>query len=306
MKRILQLPALLYAALCVLPGSAQAQYEYESIAYPGYAFVQVFGVNDSGDLVGTAYEPGQAAFVYSSMDGSATEIPPIDGYGAIGVLGINDAGTIAGSVLDLDGVTSRAFTRRSNGNVTVFSHPDAVSQTVARAVNNRGLSTGTYDRADGTLGGFLYDPQTETFTDLVPSVITIAQGISSKGDVVGDARFDADPCGGAVPFQRYGWVRRKDGTVTLFQVNGWHTVARGINDAGKVVGWAVDTSTSTSHGFIIDVPETSCANVGAGPAEWVDFPGATFTFPQGITNSDDIVGFYDDGSISNGFLAVRQ
>ncbi len=299
------LAAVAVGSLAV-PVLANAQYDFQDISYPGQPDTQVFGINDSGDAVGTGFGATAIPFVYSSMDGTHTPVPPADGYASTSVLGINDAGDMAGSVTSLDLTTTSAFIRSKKGTYTVFSHPDAISSTTARAINNKGLVTGTRDTVDGSLAGFLYDPRTETFTDLVPSLLTIAQGISSKGDVVGDARFEVDPCGGATPLGRYGWVREKDGTVILFQVNGQRTAARGINDAGKVVGFTTDPFTGQTKGFVIDAPDTNCEAVAVDASDLFAFPGSDFTFPEGITNSGDIVGLYQDAVNGFGFIATRQ
>ena len=302
-------PVLAAIAIAGLIGplTVQAQYDYLDIGVPGQQNTSVFGINDSGDAVGTGSVPDTVPFIYSSMDGSITPVAPAEGYLDTSLLGINDAGDTAGVVTSLDGTTRSAFVRSKKGTYTVFSHPDAISDTTARAINNKGLVTGTRDDANGLLQGFLYDPKTNTFTDLVPSTLTIAQGISSKGDIVGDARYEVDPCGNGTPFIRYGWLHDKRGNVTLFQVNGLRTAARGINDAGKITGFTTDPVTGQTTGFVIDAPDTNCENVVVDASELLAFPGADATFPEAITNSGDVVGIYFDplGS-TRGFIATPQ
>jgi hypothetical protein len=46
------------------------------------------------------------------------------------------------------------------------------------------------------------------------------------------------------------------------------------------------------HGFLLD----------AGVVTTIDPPGATFTFPTGINNRGQVVGFYDDGGRGLGFM----
>lgn len=294
------------AGALIGPMAAQAQYDFTDISLPGADQSQVFGINDSGDAAGTGADPA-VPYVYSARDGSFTLVPPAAGYATTSALGINDPGELVGTVANLDGVTSSAFVRSRKGRYQVFSHPDAVTSTTARAINNRGLVTGTRDTPAGSLAGFLYDPKTGSFTDLVPSVLTIAHGINSRGDIVGDARFEVDPCGGPFPFQRYGWLREKDGTVLLFQVNGLRTAARGINDAGKVVGFTSDPFTGQTKGFVINAPEVNCEVVPVDVSDLLQFPGSDNTIPEAITNSGDIVGIYiDEFQNTRAFIATSQ
>lgn len=299
--------AALALGVLIGPTIAHAQYDYEQVGIAGQNSTQVFGINDSGDAVGNSFDPDNIPFVYASMDGTLEEIVPAAGYLTTSVLGISDAGIIVGGVANLDGVTASAFIRSKNGEYTVFSHPNAVSQTTARGVNNKGLVTGTYDTATGALAGFLYDPKTGTFTDLVPSDFTIPHGINSRGVVVGDARFFEDPCGGPDDFQRYGWVRDKDGSVVLFRVNGQSTRARGISDAGMIAGSTFDLVTFEEKGFVIKAPESDCESVSVDPSEYLQFPGSVLTILEGMTNSGDVVGIYDDGFAGpKGFIARPQ
>lgn len=287
---------------------AQAQYDYQPVDYPGGTDTQVFGINERGDVVGNgSVAPDTFPFVFTSKNGNFINVAPLAGYASTAVLGINDAGVMVGSVLSLDETTTSGFIRDNKGNFTLFSHPDAVSNTTARGINNKGLVTGTRDTSDGFLAGFLYDPKAGTFTDLVPSILTIAHGINSKGSVAGDARFEVDPCGGLNAFERYGWVRAKDGSTVLFQVNGERTVARGISDSGFITGNVLDPSTNELKGFVIKAPTENCEPIPVDASELLQFPASEATFPEGITNSGDIVGIYFDASDSSrGFIASPQ
>ena len=310
-----QIVAGLALTLLLGSGAASAQYDYQQIDFPGPPGSNLGGINDSGDAVGNSGSvsgigigPDTAPFIYSSMDGTATELVPATGYLSTSLIGINDAGEMVGSVLGLDGTSTSGVIRRQNGEYTVFDHPDAGTRTSARAINNKGLVTGIYFRVDETIGGFLYEPDTETFTDLSPSYSwSIPHGINSKGIVVGDARFEVDPCGGQSPsFSRYGWVRGRDGSVVLFQVNGESTRARGINDAGFIAGVVNDSFAGEIKGFVLKAPKMNCQSIEIDSADLLQFPGATQMFPEGITNSGEVVGLFFDGLGSHGFIATEQ
>jgi hypothetical protein len=306
-----QITAVLAAGLLAGPMLVQAQYDFEISDYPGADFTQVFGISDRGDVVGTAVDLDSIPFVYDSKKGTFTDVAPIAEYDDTSVLGISDSGVLVGSVTVDDLVSGLII--HQDGSATVFVHPDAVSFTQARGVNSEGLVTGYRDSADNQFvpeNGFIYDPETGTFTDIVPSLFTIAQGINSRGDVVGHATFDGnfgapDPCGSSDPFLRRGWLRTPDGTVTYFDVNGGSTSARGITDSGTIAGFVTDTAT---FGFVVELDGSQCQSILIADDDLLAFPGVgdTFTFPGGIKNSGEVVGSYDDDDGTHGFIATPQ
>jgi hypothetical protein len=305
---------LLVVAMGLLAGpiAAQAQYDYQTIDHPGAPDTQVFGINDRGAVVGNGFTNGFTfPFVYASKNGTFTDVAPVAGFDDTSVLGITDNAVMVGSVVD--GSVTSGLIIDQNGASTVFDHPDAVSFTQARGVNNKGLVTGYRDDANDQFApenGFIYDPKTETFTDIVPSIFTIAQGINSGGDVVGSAIFDGnfgvpDPCGSSDFVQR-GWLRTKDGTVTYFSVNGGATRARGINDSGTIAGFVNDPGSGLIKGFVVELDGSQCQSFTIADADLLHFPGAVFTFPGGIKNSGEVVGSYDDLTNIHGFIATPQ
>jgi len=312
-----QLLVVLATGLVAAPMAAQAHeeqsvYDFQQIDYPGQTQTQVFGINDSGDAVGIGADPDTLPFVYESMDGRLTDVPPADGYATTSLVGINDAGVMVGTVRSLDLSTASGFIRSKKGTYTVFSHPDAGSFTSARGVNNKGLVSGYYRDTANTAIGFIYDSKTETFADIDTgsSLFTIAHGINSKGEVVGNAWFSSanDPCGSGSPGDvQYAWLRARDGSVTFFQINGQSTSARGINDMGLIVGQTVDPFTFERKGFIAKAPESSCESVAVATSDLLQFPGLGWTIAEGITNSGVIVGIIRD-ALNNvhGFIATPR
>ncbi len=301
---------LLAVAIGLLAGpiAAQAQYSYQFFVHPEDSdIIQVFGINDRGDVVANG---DGVPFVYDSKKGEFTDVTPAIGFASTGVLGITDSGVMVGSVDSLDLTTTSGFIRSKDGTYTVFDHPDAVSSTNPRGVNNKGLVTGFRDDLNVITIGFIYDSNSGTFTDLNPtSFFTIAQGINSKGEVVGSSNFFVadDPCAGlGNPFRRYGWLRATDGTVTYFEVNGSHTSARGINDEGSIAGFFIDPNDGKFKGFKVELDGSQCQSVTVAAGDLLEFPGADATFVGGIKNSGDVVGSYDDGTTSLGYIARPQ
>ena len=311
MKMKNQSLAVLAFGLMAGPMVAQAQgYDYESFNYPGSTFDQVFGINDRGDAVGNGdIAPDGIPYVYDTKKRRFTNVTPVAGFDRTSVLGISDNGVLVGSVDD--GLVVSGLIIDMNGASTVFNHPDAVSFTQARGVNNKGLVTGFRDDANDQFAaenGFIYDPKTGAFTDIVPSIFTIAQGINSRGDVVGSAIFDGnfgapDPCGSSDPFVRRGWLRTEDGSVTYFSVNGGATSARGITDSGTIAGFVNDPGSGLFKGFVVELDGSQCQSFSIADADLLHFPGSAGNFVGGIKNSGEVVGSYDDGTTSLGFIA---
>jgi hypothetical protein len=318
------LPMLAALGCLVVSTSAQAQdYSYQSIEYPGQTCdslicIQVFGNNEHGDVVGTAaVVPDVIPFIYDARTGEFTNVTPIEGYDQTVLIDINDRGDVVGSVGGA-GTQSGLIVNR-DGSSIIFDHPDAVNGTSARGINNPGLVTGFYlpvidfeQNLFSTNTGFIYDPTDGTFTDIVPSELTIAQGINSRGDVVGSANFGVvygggnieDPCNPGSFFARYGWVRTADGDVTYFRVNGGNTAARAINDAGQIGGFV------NGRGFVVELDGTQCQEITIAEEDMILFPGADYTFVQGLSNAGVISGAYgtfDGGTnIERGFVATPQ
>ncbi|MFZ2508082.1 MAG: hypothetical protein WAW79_06400 [Steroidobacteraceae bacterium] len=299
----------LVGASCAWQAQADS-YTYQLVDHPGTAATQVFGINNKGSVVGNGFDAlNSYPFVYDSKKGTYTTVAPAAGYFNTHVLGINEAGVMVGRVdTSADGSTSSAFIRGKDGSFTVFSHPDAASFTEARGVNNTRLVSGWRDSSTGETVGFVYDSRKGTFTDIVPSLATIAQGINARGDVVGSATFPIadDPCppsaGGTA---RYGWLRTKDGTVTYFDVNGGRTSARGITDSGTIAGFVTDV-TGVTKSFVVTLDGSQCQSITVADADLLEFPGHDTTFAGGISNPGVVVGATNDPSgTSHGFIAKK-
>ena len=291
-RRCIQVFVVLTAIVCSF--SAQAAYTFVIVTYPGADGTQLWGVNNSGQMLGQAvYNTApNVNFLYDAQKKTFTTLAPVPGEDNTGMTGINNAGVIVGSAFDSNGIES-GLIRNTKGKFTIFSHPGPLDNTEARAVNNRGLVSGyAYDDNMDNYIGFIYDPAHGSYTDLpfVGSPQVIAQGINTSGEVVGSVRLPDQGKYSDYPTGRYGFLRDTYGTITLFQVNGFDTRARGINDSGLITGFFVDANGDT-NGYVGTVP-----NLSFQP---LNVPGAIDTFAQAINNSGQIVGFTDN----NGFIA---
>lgn len=320
LKRNLVSAAVVGALALSAAVSAQDAYDYAPIDYPGADRSQVFGVNERGDAIGNAFADGPGGtidrfpFVYDIRKDRFTLVDDVAGFDATSVLANNNRGDIVGSVFDEAIPRESGVLIDKKGRAEVFDHPDAVSVTQPRAINNRGVVTGFRDNNDpfDFQVGWIYDPKRGTFTDIVPSAATIAQGINGRGDVVGSATFftQDDPCNPGAPpggSVGYGWLRTTDGNVSFFTVNGERTRARGITDSGTIVGWTLNETTGEVRGFVTDAEIGYCEDIAVGPDGILAYPGAQATFAQAITNWGAVVGSYNDatGEVQS-FVAVPK
>jgi probable HAF family extracellular repeat protein len=92
-----------------------------------------------------------------------------------------------------------------------IDHPDAVTETAASAINNRGQIVGGYVDAEGTIRGFLlkdgvFTPIDHPDAGAGPSAGTVARDTNKRGQIVG---FYVDAEG-----EVHGFLRDKQGVFT--------------------------------------------------------------------------------------------
>ncbi len=282
-----------------------------------------------------------AAALLSAGAASADTLTPVAPYvganvAGVGLLGINNAGWTTGSVYYNDG-TAAGFLRSPTGDYTIFNDPNnsSATYTQGRAIDNNntviGFSAGTnlspasqleFKRtADGTI------TQLTRPSDGLP-LSGIAQGINSSGVIVGNYRAVQPDANNSV--RNRGFIL--DGTTfTSLNAGGtyYNVNARGINDAGTVVGFTFslgqgfiyqngaytfytnphDTQNSTifeainNTGTILggysDADGNSHAfsfNVATGAFTDINVPGATNVQTFGINDSGQFVVATDGGS----------
>lgn len=290
-----------------MTANAQADYDLQIVKYPGSTSTQLWGINNRGNVVGNGDDCDP--FIYDPKNSTFTDVMPVAGYECTSILGISNSGILAG-VVRSDGVESGLILDKK-GNTIIFDHPDTVFGTEARDINNDGFVTGiAFMEGTEEIGrGFIYDPVADTFTDIVPSVLTIPQGINEDGYVVGSALFisgsgPADPCGGSDLIKYYGWLRAPDGTVTFFDVNGEQTRARDITDSRTITGWTSNFDTGEIKSFVTMLDGTQCQSLTIPDSELLIGPEVSSRSAQGISNSGVVVG--SDLNSGQGFIATPQ
>ena len=311
-KRGHALSILALGMLAVSMAAKAQDYAYKTIDSPSAPNTQVFGINDRGDAVGNGFDAvGSYPFVYNTKSGTFTSVANVTGFDRTSILANSDAGILGGSVVNVASFARSGLIIDKRGNATVIQHPEAVFLTQVRGLSANGLAVGFRDDVDPlTIVGFIFDPKDGSFIDLIPSLQTVAQGINSRGEVVGSSVFlpGEDPCNTGFPgTTRYGWLRTTDGNITYFSVNGGRTSARGISDAGAIVGFTEDPFTFEAKSFVTHLDGTQCQAITIADEDLLAFPGSSRTLAQSITNSGKVVGTYvDDLFVLHGFIATPQ
>ena len=222
----------------------------------------VFGMNAINTIVGTQ---NGAAFMLAA-NGSAQPLPtPAT---ATSAFGINDKGQIVGQYTNAQGQTPGFALVNMKTSAITINAPSGPNTVNAQGINNFGLIVGFYVGTDGQDHGF------------------IANLSSAKNGVL---------TGTPVPDPTIPAVAGEAGATFVF------SQLLGVNDAGIVVGYYGDSTTS-QHGFLY--------NTNTGKYTFVDDPSEKFsggvevTQITGISDSGELAGFYSDANgVFHGFTA---
>ena len=123
-----------------LPTHAAGSFSFTAIDFPGATDTYVFGINDSGEIVGFFREAGRSGHGFlRSATGAFTAID-VPGAATTSALKINRVGQIVGTFVDARG-KFHGFLRAPTGTVTSIDVPGAIG-TYAQGINNAGQIVG--------------------------------------------------------------------------------------------------------------------------------------------------------------------
>ncbi|HXR78386.1 MAG TPA: choice-of-anchor D domain-containing protein [Bryobacteraceae bacterium] len=160
---------------------------------PGYKTSEASGINNSGQVAGTAYMDTNLQGVHHAFlwqNGQLTDLGTLPGYDSTRALAINDKSQIVGTAENSSGNGGSHAFLWQNGQMTDLGTLGG-SESSARAINNLGQIVGDSLTASGADHAFLW--QDRQMTDLGTlggaDVDTVATGINDSGQVVGYSNF---------------------------------------------------------------------------------------------------------------------
>jgi uncharacterized membrane protein len=211
-------------------------------------------INDRGQVVGgfnttdvSVGAPGTKGFLRGPRGLTRINVP---GSIETQALGVNNLGVVVGEYVDADGVF-HGF-RWKRGRLTTIDVPGPVGGTVTD-INDRGHMVGTYVARNGALRGFLLRGGVYRTFNVPYGPLDLPFDINNRGQIVGASL--SDPTG----TRSVGFVLRRgiDGPFTRIRFPGSpQTIARGIDDRGRIVGLYgnPDTAPSTQRGGVRSAP----------------------------------------------------
>jgi hypothetical protein len=270
-----------------------ADYTWSEILVPSLGpSTSAFGLNDKGQVAVSSADNSKSG-IYRA--GIFTPLPPPPAGYRVTATGINNGGIITGLAFSPSDPTHEQGFILSGSTYRFFSRP-GWDNTEPRAIANSGLITGYSFTSDASLNaGFIYNAATNTFTDATPpgsgtEGFSTTQGMNADGRITGDGRSDE--------LGRYGFVWQQGALVkgnrvlgpflTRVTVGNSNTAARGINDAGLIVGFTTSGFGfvgSDSRGFQLLVPPGG------------DAPGASVSC-EGINNSNQVLCGVTDAAVN--------
>jgi uncharacterized membrane protein len=283
--------ALLSSWALSQPAQASS-FVYTTINVPGAFATLPFDVNNLGQIVGaTTLSPNtlpeylSQSFVFSSGQYSVFTYP---GTNYSEAHAINNLGIIVGEFRDetrpLSENIFHGYLASARG-IVQFDVPGA-RRTFGNGINDAGEIVGGYNDVLGNGFGFIDKGGHFTTISFGDGSFTEAHAVNNQGDIAG-----AFHGSGRI----FGFLDRNNQITTLDVPGSNYTVATGLNDLGDVVG-DYFLPDGKRHGFLYD---------GTTYTE-VAVPGyADTTFARGINDEGEIVGGFQVGSTTNGFVALN-
>lgn len=251
--------------------SAQVRYNVTEINAPTQGGVQLFGINDLGQVVGAVDQLPQGnflPFVYSGGTTTMLDLPT--GYASATPHGINNTETIVGLANGIfNGVTDQRGFIYQNGQYQLLSQGN-----FAMAINEAGHVAGEvpsgnamfYDGSIHDLGiwgaatainsrdqlagagrqhAYFYDGTVHDLGVLPGDDTSQAYGLNDSGTVVGFSNRNSDNVQHA--FTTVNGVMQPLGSL-----GGPSSSAQAINNSGIIVGWSNIAGGNATHAFMFD------------------------------------------------------
>ena len=251
----------------------------------GGANAMALALNNRGQVIGVAenstHDPGCVApqvldfqpVVWGPGAGDVQNLPTLPGDTVGFALGINDlgqmvgsSGTCANTVVTAVGLLAGPHAVLwENGSVKPLGNLGGKTMGKAAAINNRGEVAGFSDVADGTVHSFLWTKDTgmKDLGGLGSDVLGDPAGINNSTQVVGGS---CDSSGNCRAFLWQNDVLSDLNSLIPADSPLYLVYALGINDAGEIAGFGVQTSTGDIHAYVATPIAGESGRPGIAPA----------------------------------------
>jgi hypothetical protein len=200
-------------------------------------------------------------------------------------LGINNQGVVAGYH---GAAINKGFTYFSNTKKFVNENYPGSAQTQVTGINNLGKTVGFFITSGGETKGFQLGSGLYINSNF-PG--TTFNQLLSQNDMGQSAGYYSTKVDGTGPDRPYVYDENGSTFELFFLPNSVQAQATGINNAGNVCGFTVD-SKSVSHGWL---------QLG-GTVQILNYPSSTSTQALGLNNKGQVVGSYTDAAGTHGFV----
>jgi len=242
------------------------------IKYPGALQTSCFGINDTGEISGTYINSSDLPYGFIYYKGTYTTTD------FAGTKGISSNKALTGFYWGVDGTATGYVAVPHTFKLTTVTIPNS-KQGRQLAINNSGVSVGTYVDSGGTTHGMMLSGTTVTNIDDPKGVYSICFGINSTNQIVGDY---FDTSGNPHGFLYSGGAF----TDIPGPPSALSSDATGINDAGDIAGDYFDGGARTHYGFLLK----------GGNYTTLNPTGSSNTFSGGINASDNVTFFWVDSA----------
>jgi uncharacterized membrane protein len=285
---------LALVAIIMLAGATAAHsdtFPYETLDYPGSTSTYAYGINNSGQIVGS-YNGTEnltaRGYVYSN--GIYTPVDYPTAASGTTAYGINNAGQIVGMYYDSKSYHN-GFLLTGNDYSSWVVPNSQTGTTYAHGINDTGQIVGVVGFG-GIWHGYILSGG--SYTTLNQGFTCFAYGNNDAGQIVGTyTERRADGLGS--PWTSYGFLRSASEVWTTINFPGaYNCNVYDINNLGQMVGSYQD-SAGIWHGFSFDGQTYTS----------LDIPGAQNTWAWGINDNGNFVGSYrDSAGVWHGYNSV--
>jgi probable HAF family extracellular repeat protein/YD repeat-containing protein len=209
---------------------------------------ETVAINNRGQVIGNSWTAGNAHFVgffYDASPSPTIRALTLPGGGDSGAKALSQNGHVAAEGATADGSTTHAFLYNSVSDTTEEIFLSAKSSSVI-GINNLGQVVGTAFLADFTQHAYLYNPGSNSPTDLhtLGGTTSVAADVNDAGQVTGTASVLGD-----LGFHAFRFDNASGQMTDLGTLGGTFGLGIALNDLGQVAGQSA-TLNGEFHAFV--------------------------------------------------------